>query len=105
MDDKQFDALAEATLARIESALEASDADLDFERIGDNILEISFADGSKIVINRHDAAQEMWIAAKAGGFHYRWNGSVWQDTRQDEEMTAALARLISLQAKENVSLP
>ncbi len=52
----------------------------------------------------HDAAQEMWIAAKAGGFHYRWNGGVWQDTRQDEEMMAALARLISLQAKKKVSL-
>ncbi len=68
------------------------------------VLEIEFADRSKIIVNRHGAAQEMWVAAKAGGFHYRWNGQVWRDTRDDSEMMAALSKLVSAQAGESVRL-
>jgi len=68
------------------------------------VLEIEFADRSKIIVNRHDAAKEIWVAAKSGGFHYHWDGSCWQDTRSEEELMAALSRLISEQAREPVLL-
>jgi len=73
--------------------------------INDSVLEIEFADGSKIIVNRHDAAREVWVAARSGGFHYRWDGSAWRDTRRGDELLAALSRLISEQAGETVSLP
>lgn len=104
MNDNEFNELADATLRQIETALERSGADLDFAMVSDSVLEIEFADRSKIIVNRHDAAKEIWVAAKSGGFHYRWDGSCWQDTRSEEELMAALSRLISGQAREPVLL-
>jgi CyaY protein len=104
MNDNEFNELADATLRQIETALERSGADLDFAMVSDSVLEIEFADRSKIIVNRHDAAKEIWVAAKSGGFHYRWDGSCWQDTRSEEELMAALSRLISEQAREPVLL-
>ena len=104
MNDSEFSALADAALNHIETVLDASDADMDFAVVSAGVLEIEFADRSKIIVNRHGAAQEMWVAAKAGGFHYRWNGQVWRDTRDDSEMMAALSKLVSAQAGESVRL-
>jgi CyaY protein len=104
MTDSEFNTLADALLRQIEAALERSEADLDFESVGSNVLQIEFSDRSKIVVNRHDAAKEIWVAARSGGFHYRWNGRCWQDTRHDEELLSALSRLVSEQAGERVSL-
>ncbi len=104
MNDKEFNALADAALKKIEVALERSGADLDFAMVSEQVLEIEFSDGSKIIVNRHDAAQEIWVAARSGGFHYRWDGARWQDTRRDEELMAALSGLVSQQGGETVSL-
>mgnify|MGYP003383517328 CR=1 FL=1 len=104
MNDKEFNALAEATFQQIEGALERSGADLDFAMVSDSVLEIECSDGSKIIVNRHDAAQEIWVAARTGGFHYHWDGSCWQDTRHDEELMAALSRIVSQQTGKIVSL-
>jgi len=68
------------------------------------VLEIEFADGSRMVINRHGAAREIWVAARSGGFHFRWDGSVWRDTRDGAELFAALSRLVSAQGGQPVLL-
>ncbi|HYO28578.1 MAG TPA: iron donor protein CyaY [Azonexus sp.] len=104
MDDKEFNALADSVLARIEGALEASDADIDFELAAGGVLEIEFADGSKIIINRHGVAREVWVAARAGGFHFRWDGVCWRDTRDGAELMEKLSSLASQQAGEAVRL-
>ncbi|WP_374344381.1 iron donor protein CyaY [Azonexus sp.] len=104
MDDKDFNRLADAALARIDAALEASGADLDFELAPGGVLEIEFADGSKIVVNRHAVAREIWVAAKSGGFHFRWDGAGWRDTRDGAELMARLSALASQQAGEAVDL-
>lgn len=104
MDDGEFNTLAGQALARIDAALEASDADLDFELAAGGVLEIEFADGSKIIVNRHAVAREIWVAAKAGGFHFRWDGAAWRDTRDNAELMAKLSALASQQAGETVVL-
>lgn len=104
MDDKEFNRLAELVLARIEAGLDACAADLDFELAAGGVLEIEFADGSKIIVNRHAVAQEIWVAARSGGFHFRWNGSDWCDSRDGTELFARLAALLSQQAGEPVLL-
>ncbi len=104
MDDKEFNALADAMLARIEAALEASDADLDFELAAGGVLEIEFADRSKIIVNRHGVAQEIWVAARSGGFHFRWDGKRWCDTRDGRELLEKLTELATQQAGEPVDL-
>jgi len=104
MDDKEFNGLADAALASIEAALEASAADIDFELAAGGVLEIEFADRSKIIVNRHGIAHEIWVAARAGGFHFRWDGSGWRDTRDGAELMERLSNLASQQAGESISL-
>ena len=104
MNDSEFDSATEAALERIDAALEASDADLDVAMVSAGVLEIEFDDGSKIIVNRHAAAQELWVAARSGGFHFRWDGQCWRDTRDGSELFAALSALISAQAGVAVSL-
>ena len=98
MNDSEFNTLADAALARIEAGLEACGADLDFAMISAGVLEIEFADRSKIIVNRHGAAKEMWVAARSGGFHFRWDGQAWRDTRDGSELLAALSALVSAQS-------
>ena len=102
MDEKEFTVAADAELARIEAALErASDsgpAEFNFETKPGGIIEIEFDNGSKIIVNRHLAAREIWLAAKSGGYHFRPVGGRWLGTRDSEELMTALARTLSEQA-------
>ncbi len=104
MNENDFEALAGAALQRLESALEANADEVDFELKAGGILEIEFDDGSKIIVNRHGAAREIWVAARAGGFHFRWDGSAWHDTRGGSELFAALSKLVSAQSGTAVNL-
>ena len=104
MDDSEFNALAEQALARIDTALEACGGDFDFELAPGGVLEIEFDDGSKIIVNRHGVAREIWVAARAGGFHFRWDGAVWRDTRDNAELMEKLSMLASQQAGETIVL-
>jgi CyaY protein len=104
MDETQFDALAGATLERIERALEASGVDADWELKEGGVLEIEFADATRMIVNRHGAAREIWVAARSGGFHFRWDGKSWRDSRDGGELFAALSRLVSAQSGRPVIL-
>jgi CyaY protein len=101
LSDPEYDRLTRELLGRIEAAadrwLQTDLADVDTHRTG-GLLELVFANGSKIVVNTQPPLHEVWLAAKAGGFHYRWNGSHWLDTRDGGEFVAALERHCSQQA-------
>ena len=103
MNDSEFNALAEAALKQIETALDVCDADIDFAMVSAGVLEMEFSDGSKIIVNRHGATKEIWVAARSGGFHFRWDGASWRDTRDNSELLAALSALISAQADKPVN--
>jgi len=104
MTDSEFEALTAAALRRVEQSLEDSGVDADVQSKSGGVLEIEFDNGSKMVINRHAAARELWVAAKSGGFHFRWDGAVWRDTRDGSELFAALSRLVSAQSGRGVVL-
>lgn len=104
MEESEFNALAEKTLAAIEAGLENSGADVDFELGAGGVLEVEFTDGSKMIINRHGAAREIWVAARSGGFHFRPDNGNWIDTRDGSELFAKLERLLAEQAGEPVPL-
>src|SRR5713226_1867985 len=57
MTPSEFDSLADAMLERIARAVEESGADCDCEPKGSGVLELEFADGSRLVVNRHSAAR------------------------------------------------
>ena len=104
MDETEFVRLAERALERIEAALEESGVDADVERKEGGIVEVEYADGSRMVINRHGAAREIWVAARSGGFHFRHDGSAWRDTRGGAELFGALSELVSAQLGRRVRL-
>ena len=104
MDEREFNDLSEQIFARIERSLEANHEALDCERLAGGNLEITCPDDSVVIINRHAVNREIWVAARAGGFHFRWDGAVWRDTRDASELTEALARLVLAQSGEAVSL-
>lgn len=104
MKDNEFESLSEDALARIERALEASGIDADVERKEGGVIEIEFENETKIIVNRHGVAKEIWVAARSGGFHFRWDGAAWRDTRDGSELFAALSRLVSSQGGQPVLL-
>jgi CyaY protein len=108
MSESAFLAAAEAVLDQIESQLGAladqTDLDLDLDRQG-NVLRVDLEQGSPLVINIHEAAREIWVAARTGGFHYRLQADGrWTDTRHDDELFAALSRLVSEASGQPVRL-
>ena len=107
MDDAEFNTLAEATLARLEAALEAAvngGAELDYELAAGGVLEIEFDDGSKVIVNRHGVAREIWVAARTGGFHFRAENGIWKDTRDGVELFTRLETLLTSQAGQPIHL-
>jgi CyaY protein len=104
MDAREFEAAAGQALQRIERSLDESGIDVDVELKEGGVLELTFENGSKIIVNRQGAAREIWVAARSGGFHFRWDGSAWRDTRDGTELFAALSRLVSAQSGTGVIL-
>ena len=104
MDESEFTRLAELTLAELDRRVEASGVDADCEFKGTGVLQIEFANGSKIIVNSQAAAREIWVAAKSGGYHFRGDGGRWINTRDGTELFAALSTYASEQAGEPVGL-
>lgn len=104
MTESEFDSLAGRALADLEEAFEAEVPDADLQLKDGGVLEIEFGDRSKMIINRHAAAREIWVAAKSGGFHLRYDAGAWRDTRAGEELFALVSRLASEQSGEPVRL-
>lgn len=103
MTETEFNQLVDATFLKIEAALDASAAGLDYETAG-GILSLEFKDGSKIIVNRQGPTQEIWVAAKSGGYHYRWDGAAWRNTRDGSELFESLSAYASQQAGEEISI-
>ena len=101
MTESEFHGAVDAVLARIESSLEAEeDLDVDLES---GILTVTCEDGSRVIVNRQTPNREIWVAARSGGFHFKWRDGAWHDTRSGDELFAALARILASQAGENIS--
>jgi CyaY protein len=108
MSETEFLDLAESTLDAIESALDRLNdedvIDVECKRSG-NVLEIEFIDnGSKIIVNSQAPLQEMWVAARAGGYHYKRVGDEWRNTRDETELYASLSKLASEQGGASVPI-
>jgi CyaY protein len=102
MGESSFEKLAGETLDRLEADIERSseDAGVDIEiSRQDNVIDIEFEDGSKVVINSHQAAGEIWVAARAGGFHFKpAPDGGWIDGRSGRDLRAMLSEQLSAQA-------
>jgi CyaY protein len=105
----QFNEIADALFERIVERIDATDAADDIE-LNQGVLEITCAHvnhanrgNSKIIINRHAPTQEIWVAAKSGGYHFKWADGTWIDTRSGEPLADAINRVVFEQSGVNVA--
>ena len=98
MTESEFLEKVETTLNKVEilidNILETTDRDIECTRSG-NLMEInSIQNSRKVIISVQSSMQELWIASKHGGFHYRIRGDQWINTRDNSEFFNALTTLI-----------
>ena len=101
MTDLEFLDHAERLLAGVEISCDRlndhTDADIDNQRVG-GMVTLTFPNRSQIVINLQKPLHEVWLAARCGGFHYKWDGAHWMDTKGQGEFWESLSRYASEQA-------
>ncbi len=101
MTDSEFMNRAESLLQNIEACCDrinaASDTDIDNQRVG-GMVTLVFGNGSQIVVNLQKPLHEIWLACKSGGYHYKFDGLQWQDTKGQGEFFARLSTDASAQS-------
>ena len=106
MNESEFQEITEQTIEDIQDAIDNSGADIDYDEIG-GVLTLEFEDGSKIIFSKQGAMNQLWMAAKSGGFHFDYNeaNEQWMcDSGDKEELYKMLSRLATEQAGEEISL-
>ncbi len=98
----EFNETVDALLEQIVETVDATDAADDIE-LNQGVLEITCANRSKIIINRHAPTQEVWVAAKSGGYHFFWADGIWIDTRSGEPLSDAISRVVLEQSGVRVT--
>lgn len=108
LSDSEYHAKAGAVLAaveaRVDELLQGDVVDIDSSRTG-GLLELTLPDGSKIVINTQPPLHEIWLAARKGGYHYKYVDGHWRDTKSGRDFFEMLSECASEQAGRPVSFP
>ncbi len=95
MDEASFDRVARAELRAIEDVFTDIDPDLVEVSTSDGVLRLDLRDGTKVVINSHRAARQIWMAAVATAWHFDpTDAGTWVAAKTGEELRATLARLL-----------
>ena len=101
MTDLEFLDQAEKLMLAVERSCDrindAGDADVDSQRTG-GMVTLTFPNRSQIIINLQKPLHEVWMAAKSGGYHYRFDGGAWQDTKGAGEFFDRLSQDAELQS-------
>jgi CyaY protein len=101
MTDPEYMDRAEALLRLVETGCDRindeTDADVDSQRVG-GMVTLTFRNGSQIVVNLQKPLHEVWLAARAGGYHYKFDGTRWMDTKGQGEFFENLSRQATQQA-------
>lgn len=105
MTDTEFLDRAEAALRAVEASCDrindASDADIDNQRVG-GMITLVFPNRSQIVVNLQKPLHEIWVAARSGGYHYKFDGQHWIDTKGQGELFDSLSRYASEQSGQTL---
>ncbi|WP_078084651.1 iron donor protein CyaY [Microbulbifer mangrovi] len=99
-----YNAAIEETLIAIEDALDECEVDMDYER-ADAVLTITLEDnGTQVILSRQGAVQELWVAARSGGYHLGFQNPGWKCTTTGEDLPTLLDRVLTEQQGTAVSL-
>lgn len=95
MDDASFDRVARDELHQLENAFAEIDPDDVEVSTSDGVLRLDLRDGTRIVINSHRAARQIWMAAVASAWHFDPAGDgTWRASKTGEELRPTLARVL-----------
>lgn len=101
LTDAEYHRLSTGVLSAIEQTidrwLQEDVIDIDAHRTG-GLLELVFPDRSRIVVNTQPPLHELWLASRAGGYHYRHAQGRWIDTRDGSDFYEVLSREATAQA-------
>lgn len=106
MNESEFHNIADKTLEDIQTVIDDSGADIDYEESG-GVLTLEFDNGSKIIFSRQPPMKQLWMAARSGGFHFDYDAGseTWIcDSGDHEELYAMLSRLATEQGGEDIGL-
>ena len=101
MTESEFLQHSDALFADIEDQIDEGGWDFDCQFSG-NVLTLEADDGSQIIVNRHTPNQELWIAAKSGGYHFAERDGQWLATRDGSEFFTVLSEALSAATSEEV---
>jgi len=95
MDDASFDSVARDELNELENAFANIDPDDIEVSTSDGVLRLDLRDGTRIVINSHRAARQIWMAAIASAWHFDPAGDgTWRAAKTGEQLRPTLARIV-----------
>lgn len=105
ISDEEFDRIARDELKVIEDALSDVDPDECEVSSSDGVLKLDLRDGTRIVINSHRAARQIWMAAVASAWHFDPVGATWRSGKSGEELRPTLARILRERIGLDAPLP
>jgi CyaY protein len=95
MDEGTFDQVARDELHHLEDAFSDVDPDEVEVSSSEGVLRLDLRDGTRIVINSHRAARQIWMAAIASAWHFDpGTDGLWRASKGGEELRATVARLV-----------
>ena len=103
MTESEFIRHTEELFSHIEDQIDENGWDFDCQFAG-NVLTIEAGDGTQIIVNRHTPNQELWIAAKSGGYHFTEKNGQWLSTRYNNEFFTVLNEALSAASGEDVAV-
>lgn len=104
LEEAAFDAAARAELRVLEDALVDVDPDDVDITSSDGILRLDLRDGTRVVINSHRAARQIWMAAVSTAWHFDPEADGrWVARRTGEALRPTLAKLV--RERIGVTLP
>ncbi len=103
MNETDFIRHSERLFTHIEDQIDENGWDFDCQFAG-NVLTIEAGDGTQIIVNRHTPNQELWIAAKSGGYHFTEQDGKWVSTRDGSEFFDVLNQALSAASGDEVAV-
>ncbi len=107
MPDLSYDMRVSQMLDVIQEQLEAESAcdDLDMDLI-DGVLTIGFEDGAKVIINRQEPLQQLWVASPLGPAHFSYDTErgVWLDDKTGATLMDTLSQAFTRKLGVTVTL-
>lgn len=103
MPESEFHELVDQIYVQIEDLIDESGADLDYESGGGVMTITCENDGSKVILSRQPATLEIWVAARSGGYHFKYDQAEWI-CATGESLAELLRRVIHEQSQEDIEI-